>query len=297
MFFNHNKNKKETVRILNSSSLFFWNNICLTLDTSLNIMKKHLLFISVLFFSILMFSQEKNEPFKDGEFLKFKMSYSGFLKAGNATLALKEEQFKDKKVFHATGKGWTTGMIKWFFKVNDDYQSYFDEKSGKPYVFKRKINEGGHKKHKQITFNQQENTAYVQNFRNKKDTLISAVNVQDMISAFYFLRSYGTKKMKKGEEIKIDMFFDNHTYPFKLRFLGSEILTTKFGKVKTQKFRPIVKAGRVFKEQESVTVWITADENKIPVKIKASLAVGSLRAELSSYKGLANPFKTVLDSK
>ncbi|ALU73891.1 DUF3108 domain-containing protein [Tenacibaculum finnmarkense] len=260
-------------------------------------MKNHFLVISVLFFSLFAFGQQKNAPFKDGEFLAFKMSYSGFFKAGTATLSLKEEALNGQKIFHATGKGWTTGMIKWFFEVNDDYQSYFDKKSGKPYVFKRKINEGGHKKHKQITFNHEKNTAYVQNFRNKKDTLIRAVNVQDMISSFYFLRSYNTKNMKKGEEIKIDMFFDNHTYPFKLRFLGSETIKTKFGKVKTQKFRPIVKAGRVFKAQESVTVWITADKNKIPVKIKASLAVGSLRAELSAYKGLANPFKTVLDSK
>ena len=82
------------------------------------------------------------------------MSYSGFLKAGNATLSLKEEDLNGKKVLHATGKGWTTGMIKWFFKVKDDYQSYFDIETGKPYLFKRKINEGGYKKNRQITFNQ-----------------------------------------------------------------------------------------------------------------------------------------------
>ena len=51
-----------------------------------------------------------------------------------------------------------------------------------------------------------------------------------------------------------------------------------------------MQSGRVFKAQESVTLWITADANKIPIKIKADLAVGSLRAELESYKGLANPF-------
>ena len=258
-------------------------------------MKKNILFISVLFFTLITFGQQQKTPFKDGEWLKFKMSYSGFLKAGNATLSLNEKDLKGKKILHATAKGWTTGMIKWFFEVNDNYQSFFDKETGKPYLFKRKINEGGHKKNKQITFNQQQNTASVQDFIKKKDTVISAINVQDMISAFYFLRSQNTQKMKKGEEIKIDMFFDNHTYPFKLRFLGNETIKTKFGKIKTQKFRPIVKAGRVFKEQESVTVWITADQNKIPVKIKASLSVGSLLAELDAYKGLANSFKIIFD--
>ncbi|CAM1334453.1 DUF3108 domain-containing protein [Tenacibaculum aestuariivivum] len=253
-------------------------------------MKKQLFFISVLFFTLITFGQEKSVTFKDGEWLKFKMSYSGFLKAGNATLSLKEESLKGKKVFHATGKGWTTGMIKWFFKVNDNYQSYFDKVSGKPYLFRRQIDEGGHKKNKRIAFNQQKNTAYIQDFIKQKDTIVSAVNVQDMISTFYYLRSYDTKNMQVGEEINVDMFFDNKSYPFKLRFLGNETVKTKFGKVKTQKFRPIVQAGRVFKAQESVTIWISADQNKIPVKIKASLSVGSLRAELDAYKGLANPF-------
>ncbi|WP_233883126.1 DUF3108 domain-containing protein [Tenacibaculum piscium] len=264
-------------------------------------MKKNIIFICLLFCSLLTFSQKNQEnqqkipAFKHGEWLKFKMSYSGFLKAGNATLSLHEKTIQNKPVFHAIGKGWTTGMIKWFFKVEDKYQSYFDKKSGKPYLFKRKINEGGHQKNKQISFNQQKNTAHIQDFIKQKDTIIPAVNVQDMISSFYFLRSYNTKNMKKGEEIEIDMFFDNKSYPFKLRFLGNEIVKTKFGKIKTQKFRPIVQAGRVFKAQESVTIWITADKNKIPVKINASLSVGSLRAELDQYKGLANPFDLVLN--
>ncbi|MBA6156858.1 DUF3108 domain-containing protein [Tenacibaculum sp. S7007] len=258
-------------------------------------MKKRILLSALLFLTINLFAQEKTTPFKDGEWLKFKMSYSGFLKAGNATLSLKEEDLNGKKVLHATGKGWTTGMIKWFFKVKDDYQSYFDIETGKPYLFKRKINEGGYKKHKHITFDQEKNTAYVQDFRKKKDTLISVNGPQDMISTFYFLRSYNTKSMKKGEEINVDMFFDNKSYPFKLRFLGYEMLDTKFGKIKTQKFRPMVQAGRVFKAQESVTVWITADDNKIPIKMKASLSVGSLRAELEAYKGLANPFEIIVN--
>ena len=111
-----------------------------------------------------------------------------------------------------------------------------------------------------------------------------------MLSSFYFLRNRDVSKMKKGEEIVLDMFLDSQTYNFKLRFMGREILKTKFGKIKTLVFRPLVQSGRVFKAQESVSIWITDDTNKIPVKLKASLSVGSLRAELEAYKGLANPF-------
>lgn len=258
-------------------------------------MKKITFLFFAILFTITISSQEKKTVFKEGEWLRFKMSYSGFLKAGNATLSVEKDTLDGKEVFHVTGKGWTTGIIKWFFKVQDDYQSYFDTKTGKPYLFKRKINEGGYRKHRNTRFNYEKNTAYVQDFKNQTDTIIPIGNVQDMLSSFYYLRNYNVNSMKPGEEISIDMFMDSQVYPFKLRFLGTEILKTRFGKIKTLRFRPLVQAGRIFKENESVTIWITADDNKIPVKLKASLAVGSLRAELDAYKGLANSFEVIYD--
>jgi hypothetical protein len=100
--------------------------------------------------------------------------------------------------------------------------------------------------------------------------------------------------LKQGESIAIDMFFDDETTKFKLKFIGRENITTKFGTVPTMIFRPLVQSGRVFKEQESLTVWITDDDNKIPVRIKASLAVGSIKADLEAFKGLKHSFKVKL---
>lgn len=278
---------------LKITSFCFWHRICRSFFISLNIMIRKILFTVALFIASFSFSQQETPVFKDGEWLRFKMSYSGFLKAGEAEISLKEKFFNGKKVFHATGKGKTTSVISWFFKVRDRYESFFDVKKGTPYKFIRDVNEGGHKIRRDIAF--KNSKAYIKDFISKEDTVKKAVNVHDMISTFYYLRSYDTSKMKKGDEIAINMFFDSSTYPFKMRYLGTEMLNTKFGKVKTQIFRPIVKAGRVFKEQESVTVWVTADANKIPIYIKASLAVGSLRASLDAYKGLANPFEIVFD--
>jgi hypothetical protein len=56
-------------------------------------------------------------------------------------------------------------------------------------------------------------------------------------------------------------------------------------------FKPYVQSGRIFKEQESLTVWISDDKNRLPVRIKADLAVGSIKADLEAFKGLTNPFK------
>lgn len=253
-------------------------------------MKTHRLIFFSLFFLTAMVGQQKPTVFKSGEWLRYKMSYSGFLRAGTAILELSEKDFNGKKVFYTKGTGWTSGAVKWFFKVEDRYESYFDKDTIKPYLFKRKINEGGYKKHRITSFNYKSNKAYVQDFTLQKDTSVVFSRVQDMLSAFYYLRNYNVKNMKKGEEIGIDMFMDSQVYPFKLRFLGREILKTKFGTLKTMIFRPLVQSGRIFKAQESVTLWITDDANKIPVKLSADLSVGSLRADLEAYKGLSNPF-------
>ena len=176
------------------------------------------------------------------------MSYSGFLKAGNATLTVNETSLNGKPVYHVVGKGWTTGAIKWFFKVKDRYESYFDKKTGLPYKFIRQIDEGGHTKDIEIEFDHIKKQAYVENKKSKtKQTFATEKDVQDMVSAFYFLRNnYDTSSIKEGDLVTLNMFFDEENYNFKLKFLGRETIDTEFGKIKTLMFRPYVMAGRVF---------------------------------------------------
>jgi hypothetical protein len=253
-------------------------------------MKIYIQILFTLFLTLKTVSQEKTAAFKAGEWLRYKMSYSGFLRAGTAILKIEETSLNGEKVFHTIGKGWTSGMIKWFFKVDDVYESYFDKDTIKPYLFKRNIDEGGYKKNRITKFDYTSNKAYIQDFRNQTDTTMVFSEVQDILSSFYYLRNQDTKGLKKGDEIAIDLFIDSQVYPFKLRFLGKEVLNTKFGKVNCLVIKPMVQSGRTFRAQESVTIWITDDANKIPIKMKADLAVGSLRAELEAYKGLANDF-------
>lgn len=177
-------------------------------------MKKKIVLLLLVSISLSALSQETIPAFQNGEWLRYRMSYSGFLKAGEATLELKEETFEGKKVLHAIGKGKTSSVVGWFFKVRDTYESYFDPNDVKPYHFVRDIDEGGYKKKKNITFDHEKNTAHVKDLLKKKDTVISVTGPQDMISTFYFLRSYNTKNMKKGDEIYVDMFFDEKTISF-----------------------------------------------------------------------------------
>jgi hypothetical protein len=258
-------------------------------------MKKTLLIFLVILSTQVGFAQQES-AFDAGEWFKFRMSYSNWLKAGNATLTVKDAKVKDKDVFHVVGKGWTTGMIKWFFKVKDRYESYFDKETNLPYKFVRNIDEGGHTKDLEIDFDQEKQKAYINNKKDKtQKTIDTSPNIQDMVSTFYYLRNnLKTDSLKPGDEVRIDMFFDEENYGFKLKYLGEETIDTEFGNIESLKFRPYVMAGRVFKEEESLTLWVSKDKNKLPLRIKADLAVGSLRADLEAFKGLKHPFKILI---
>ena len=124
----------------------------------------------------------------------------------------------------------------------------------------------------------EENSHFIQN------------NVQDMISSFYYMRSIDFAHLKENDSIDVNMFFDGKMNPIKLVILSRETIKTNFGHINTIKIRPLVQKGRVFKDEENVTLWISDDLNKIPVKIKASLLVGAAKAELIEYNGLVHPF-------
>ena len=252
-------------------------------------------FFFLLLLMTVSFDSQKSDAYDSGEWFKFRIHY-GFINAGYATLEVKETIKDNKSLYHAIGKGYTVGMSRFFFKVDDNYESYFDKVTNKPFQYVRKIDEGGYTKNQEGFFNQEKNKVLVKDYKNKTEKTFSVTeNVQDIVSTFYFLRNHpNIDKLKVGESIVVDMFFDDEVYKFKLKFIGKEDLKTKFGTAPTMIFRPIVQSGRVFKEEESLTVWISDDENKIPLLIKANLAVGSIKADLDSFKGLKNPFMVKL---
>jgi len=208
---------------------------------------KQVLASLILLLGLSISNAQLQSSFQSGEWLKFKLNYSGWVKAGNATLEVKEGTYKNRAVCHVVGKGWTTGAIKWFFKVNDLYESYFDKATGRPYKFIRNISEGGHVKNRVIEFDYEKNLAFVNDLRHKtKKTVSITSDIQDMVSAYYYLRDhYNTETIKVGHTVKLKMFFDNEIFGFKLKFLGRETINTKFGNINCLKFRPYVMA-RIF---------------------------------------------------
>jgi hypothetical protein len=255
--------------------------------------KSFLLFVVIS----ISFSVKAQTPiaYKSGEQLKFKVKY-GWFKTSEATLSIKNDKLEGMPVHRITGTGRTTGMLDVFFKVRDNFESYISQKDGLPLKFVRETNEGGHRKDKMISFNHILDSAIVHDFkRNTVSTHFIENQTQDMLSALYALRnSVDEDNLKVGQEFYLNLFFDEDNFGFKAKFIGEQILETDFGKVRTLVFRPFVQAERVFKQEESVTIWVSKDKNKIPLKIEAELAVGSLTATLEEFRGLSYPFSSLI---
>ena len=235
--------------------------------------------------------------FQAGEWFKFRTHY-GIFNASYATIQLNETLWEGKSVFHAKAVGKTTGLARWFFKVDDYYDSYFTKDVVRPLYFIRNINEGGYKKHLTIRFDHENKSAAVNDLlKQQKGTYQTKPNIQDLISCFYYLReNLDINAIKKNDFVVVNMFFDSENYAFKFKFLGNDVIKTKFGFVKALKFRPYVQSGRVFRSNESITLWVSDDKNKIPIRLQASLRVGSITADLDEFKGLKNPFEIVVQN-
>jgi hypothetical protein len=226
-----------------------------------------------------------NKAFKAGEVLTYRMHY-GMMNAGVAVLEVKPDiiEVSGRKVYHIVGSGYTIGSTDWFFKVRDRYETYLDKDAMLPWLFVRRVDEGGYKFSQDYAFNHYTKKVDIGN--NEKFDV--PVGVQDMVSAFYAARNLDLSNAKPGDLFSITCFVDKEIWPLKIKFIGKETIDTDLGKYRCLKFRPIVQKGRVFKKEEDLNVWISDDDNHLPMRVKADVLIGSIKMDITGAKNLAN---------
>ncbi|MGZ3930951.1 MAG: DUF3108 domain-containing protein [Bacteroidia bacterium] len=227
-----------------------------------------------------------NVAFKEGEVLNYRLHY-GFIDAGVATLEVKPAvmEISGRKVYHVVGNGYSKGSFDWFFKVRDRYETFIDKDAMVPWMFVRRVDEGGYKFSQDYTFNHYAKKVDVGG--GEKHDVPSGV--QDMLSAFYAARNLDFSNAKEGDIFSVMTYVDKELWPMKIRYVGKETITTEIGKYNCLKFRPIVQRGRVFKKEEDLNVWITDDKNHIPLRAQAKLLIGSVKMDITGAANLANP--------
>lgn len=269
---------------------------------------KQFLIITFVFWSLMSNAQDKppkadldtlpeinlpdlnQKAFGAGEYLRFRLHY-GLIDAGEAELKVYRsgKKFNGRDTYHVIGTGRTLGAFNWFYKVRDRYETFLDTETIVPWEFVRQIREGGYSKDENYRFHQHKAAVST----HKGDTFKIPKFSQDMLSSFYFARTLDFSNAREGDIYTIPTFVDEEEYPLRIKYLGREKLKSRTGTYQCLKFVPVVQEGRIFEKEEDMIVWITDDENKIPILAKAKVLVGSIRMELVEYDNLSNPLAKV----
>ena len=234
----------------------------------------------------------KNISFQHSEKLVFKVFYNMgriWVGAGEAVFTTTREKLNNKNVLHIVGDGKTYKTYDWFYKVRDKYETYIDEETMLPLKFVRNVNEGGFKIYNSITFDQNNGRAVSTNgvFNVPKC-------IQDVLSSIYYARNIDYNKYQPGAKIPFTMFLDDEVYRLYIRYLGKEKIKTKYGTFNTIKISPLLIEGTIFKGGEKMTVWVTDDNNHLPVRVDSPILVGSIKVDLMGYDNLRNPLTSLL---
>ncbi len=236
--------------------------------------------------------------FQAGESLTYKVYYNWgtvWLSGGEVYFKLTKEDYKGKPVLHASGEAVSYKSFDWLFKVRDKVDTYMNEETLQSYKFSRDVYEGGYTFYRSYDWDREKNIIYsYQDNRKGKKTSKTITNVDpcgvDLMSTFYWMRTLDIASAKKGDKIPVKMAIDDKEYDMYVRYEGKEVYETKLGKFNCIKLKPLLQEGEIFKEGEGMTLWLTDDDNRIPVRIESELRVGRITCDLKAYGGNKYPF-------
>ena len=266
-----------------------WLNNCLILFRNM----KRILCLIVLTILISSSGWGQAVSYKVGEKINYTIHY-GIITGGIATLELNSETLNGKEVWHSKLLAKTTGMADAFFKVLDIYESFINPFTELPVKSIRNIREGRYRRYNEVLFDHKTRADSAILTSDLTGIHIAQKGIHDILSCFYYFRNHISpidSNLKKGELTTIMTWFCDELYPIRLKYIGTDEIKTKVGKIKCYKFNPVTETGRLFKTEEDVSFWFSADKNFLPVQIRFNIFVGAFTVEIISYEGLAYPLE------
>ncbi len=244
------------------------------------------LLLSTLILSTAGLAQKlQSKSFKSGEHLTYQASYnmSGVL-ATLAEVNLKVATVNTSKNKYLHLKCTANTYAKWdnFFKIRDLYEAYVSPITIKPSLYIRDNNENGTiRKEKYIYKGNTIQSSYVRGGAGPvKANFTIPTNTRDIVSTLYFLRNLPIDKANKGDQKDFNIVFDRKTVAATLSFMGTETISTVLGNKKCYKIGVSLKKNKILEGKSGNIIYITADQNKVPVLIKFSIPVGNGQLKL-----------------
>lgn len=251
-----------------------------------------------LFFSSFIYKEPLNSTcgtesrvFQNGEKLIYKIFYNWnfvWIAAGEVEFTVEESPTH----FHYKAKGYTYKSYDWFFKVRDRYEAVVRKTDLLPVYSIREVQEGKYQLYDSLIFNNSRDQ--VISYRGKtrenlSDSVFQLKNcAHDILSMVYYARSLELGKYNEGEILPANVFIDKMNWPLEIQ-IGEKDPNFKIkelGKFSTIRFSPNVKSGYYFNDKTRMNIWVTNDNNRVPVMIETPISVGSVKVILKESRGL-----------
>jgi hypothetical protein len=237
------------------------------------------------------------KAFAAGEELRYNVTYNWglvWLESAFAKFTTAKSTLNGKACYYFRGEGSTYSAYDWFFQVRDVFESWVDTTGLRPLKFTATMHEGSKRENHTYLFDDRRGRAYTIISKGRKGPRLDTVKLGqctiDVLTAIYYARSLDYSKCRVNDTIPVSLLLDGKVFPTYVRFRGTENYSSKeLGTFRCIKFSPLLIEGSIFKAGEDMTVWVTDDDNKLPLYIETPIVVGKIKVFLTGYEGLRYP--------
>lgn len=251
--------------------------------------------------------KEDDLAFQAGEWMDFVLHYKwGAINTdvGTATVTLDSLTYNGEKAFLCSAYGKTTRMFDIFFKVREDFKSWFTRDGLRPLKFTRNTYEGGYEARNTYHYDWNSAEPHIaadvySSKRGQRDLQLPLTPCTfDLPALFFFARNMDFDAVVPGRKYPMTFAIDDDVYNVYFILYGRETIKVKgLGTVNTIKFAAKLLEGEVFKGEEDMLIWVTDDENRLPVYFEAPLLVGAATGRMTGWGGLKHPFTSLIEKK
>lgn len=269
-------------------------------------MKKVLMIIMFLgiFLPSYSASPYRDEPaFKSGEKAVYNIYYNlGFIwvHAGSAEFSVEKKKDKGKSYYHLQLTGNTRRSFDKFYRIRDTFSVMVSEEDLMPHYYREVKNEDSFFADFRYYFNYSGTPQVRLDFNRRGvksvDTMNIGKDVFDLLTTCYRFRSLDVGKVEKGSYLPFNMLFDKSVYNLGLTYKGKEEIKLRNKKsYKALKFTPRLITGDLFKKEDAMSIYVSDDDNHVPLYIEAKIKVGAVKVMLESVKNTKYPFSAQLE--
>lgn len=218
-------------------------------------------------------------PFRSGEKLTYRISWSNFLEAGSAELLAIQAGSSTPDAFRLQLKATTTPAVSGIYPFKDEFASVFDAALGLPSHFEKNFVERKRIVRETVDFDQYGRSAFVFTPGMPRQKLTVDWGTQDPLSALYLIRGLS---LKPGLQVSFPVLDGGKLYQVDLQVTGSDLISTQGGSFPTQRLEVRLRRGGTLLNDKRLTLWISTDDHKLPVLAAVNLSFGSALIELTS---------------